>query len=280
MAGSRCVTPQVVARLALSGRTTLYDIHMAEISEEFVECWSAAGKHLEIQAQGPIQSWIRAHLTPPFLEHLSFRLGNQLFFIRIEDAKGTLKVPGTLEGLFSVADGCDGHACLMSMKKSAEGWKPASRGWGLLDARTGKEISPPQLISNEPVVMTDWELHDLAVQIVRQGIEKDGYKLMSWQSNPHVDPSIWFVGSEGPEWVVVRAARYPTKSASLPSNIEAIANRCGEVSSIGSFAEVALVNADDPFDPLAESNGNYFPILRGHRVFVGYHGLTKIETNR
>jgi hypothetical protein len=34
---------------------------------------------------------------------------------------------------------------------------------------------------------------------------------MSWQGNPSVDPSIWFVGDSGPEWVVVRAVSLDTR---------------------------------------------------------------------
>ena len=53
----------------------MHDIHMAEVSKEFQRCWQAAGVHIQNQAQGDLQSWLRAHLNPPFLEHLSFRLG-------------------------------------------------------------------------------------------------------------------------------------------------------------------------------------------------------------
>ncbi len=256
----------------------MHDIHMAEAARQFSECWKAAGIHLENQAQGPIQSWLRAHLNPPFLEHLSFRLGNQLFFVRLEDVDGRLETPGTLQGLLSIADGCSGHACLMPMKKSWGGWKPVGLGWGLVDARTGKEVVPPELISDEPIEMSDWELLDFAVQVVRQKLEEEGRKIMSWQSNPSVDPSIWFVGEQGPEWVVVRAARYPSKSAPVPSNIEAIAQRCSRLSSGGNFAAVAFANADDPFDPLAEKNGNFLPLLRGHRMHVRYDGMVPLRT--
>jgi hypothetical protein len=81
----------------------VHDIVMHEVSEEFAHCWRAAGRQIQKQAQGPLHSWLKANLNPPFLEHLSFRLGNQLFFIRIEDVDGGLKVPGSLNGLLSAA---------------------------------------------------------------------------------------------------------------------------------------------------------------------------------
>ncbi len=150
----------------------MHDIEMHEVSDEFARCCQAAGRHIEIQAQGPLQSWLKANLNPPFLEHLSFRLGNQLFFIRIEDVDGRLRVPGSRNGLFSVADGCKGHPCIMPMRYRSGPWVPQWTGWGLVDARTGKAIDPIALVSDERIEMTDWELQDFALQIVRDQMER------------------------------------------------------------------------------------------------------------
>ena len=77
----------------------MYDIEMQEPSPEFGECWAAAGTHLDRQVDGGIRFWLRTELTPPFLEHLSFRLGNQLFFVRLEDVEGHVESPGSTRGL-------------------------------------------------------------------------------------------------------------------------------------------------------------------------------------
>ncbi|MBK8008622.1 MAG: hypothetical protein IPK23_09420 [Rhizobiales bacterium] len=94
-------------------------------------------------------------------------------------------------------------------------------------------------------------MQDFAVQIVRDHLEKQGRKLMSWQGNPSVDPSIWFVGDHGPEWVVVRAARYPQTTADRPANWQQIAERCARIGKIGHFASVAAASANDAFDKAA-----------------------------
>jgi hypothetical protein len=252
----------------------VYDIEMHEPSAEFAKCWQAAAQHLRRRAGDGSLSWLRAHLTPPFLEHLSFRMGNQLFFIRIEAPSEDLVVPGSREGLFSIADGCKGHACVMSMKKAffGGGWVPEAPAWGLLDARTGAPVDPVELVTDELVEMTDWELHDLAVQMVREQLVKEGYSLMSWQGNPRVDPSIWFVGeSKGPEWVVVRAVRYPETEAQRPQNWEAIAEGCAKLSSVGHFASVAgALGAADGADAPAPGDNR---LLRGHGIYVRYEGL-------
>ena len=81
--------------------------------------------------------------------------------------------------------------------------------------------------------MSDWELHDFFVQVVRDYIaEKLGRQLISSQGNPHVDPSIWFVGDNVPEWVVVRAVKIPDKEAMFSSNLSAIAASCARMSTV------------------------------------------------
>ena len=102
----------------------MHEIEIHNVSEEFASCWQAAGRHIEAQAQGPLHSWLKANLNPPFLEHLSFRLGNQLFFVRIEDADEKLEIPGSRKGLRKIAEGCRGYACLMPMRRQAGVWTP------------------------------------------------------------------------------------------------------------------------------------------------------------
>jgi hypothetical protein len=89
------------------------DIEMHEVSDELARCWQAAGRHIQTKVQGPLHSWLKVNLNPPFLERLSFRLGNQLFFIRIEDVDERLHVPGSRNGLVYLAQGCQGHPCIM-----------------------------------------------------------------------------------------------------------------------------------------------------------------------
>ena len=152
----------------------MHDIEMQEMSQEFLECWKNAGMHLNDQVQGGIQAWLRAHPYPPFLEHLSFRLGNQLFFIRIEDIDEKVQGPGSLDGLLAVAEGNHGHACLLPMrKKFFDGtWVPDRNGWGLIDVKTKKSIDPISLVTDQEIEMTPWELQDMAVQIVRDYLGK------------------------------------------------------------------------------------------------------------
>lgn len=254
----------------------MYAIETHEMTPDFIKIWQAACKHLNTQVEGGIQFWLRAHTNPPVLEHLSFRLGNQLYFIHLYDANGDVEGPGSLDGLRHIADSCKGHACLMPMVRDTgtTQWRTAESGWGLIHPITHAQIDPIALLSDEAVVMTDWELHDLVVQVVRQNIEKQGYKLMSFCSDPGVDPSIWFVGASGrPEWAVVRAARYPQKRAERPANMKDISASAARLSKTGHYASVSVANSDYTFNPKVELSSNAIPIYRGTRLFVKYAGL-------
>ena len=255
----------------------MYDIEMQKMSPEFLSCWQAAGSYLNNKAQEAPLFWLRAHPYPPFMEHLSFRLGNQLFFIYVEDIDGTVEGPGTLEGLIDVAEGNGGHACIMPMRKKSTGeeWVPDIGGWGLIDVSTRNPVDPLSLVTDEKIEITPWELHDMAVQVVREHLEKKKYQLMSWQGNLDIDPSIWFIGdSNGPEWVVVRATRYPEDHAPLPENWKEVVEQCTSISQTGHFASVALASTEQKFESEDEE---VVPLCRGDRMYINFPGLAGLE---
>jgi len=248
----------------------IYDIDMHEVSDEFAKCWRTAGQHLDSQNHRDKLKWLKASLTPPFLEHLSFRFENQVFFIRIDDVDGIVRGPGNPDGFRIIAKSWNGHACRMPMQRNSGVWEPSISGWGLIDDNTGEPIDPIALVSDEKIKMTDWELQDFAVQVIRNHIVDDlDRKLMSTQSNPDVDPSIWFVGENGPEWVVVRLATNPEKEAKQPSNMGDIAASCSRMSKIGHFASVAIASSNDT----SEEGAPALPLWRGNRMIVEFEGL-------
>lgn len=251
-------------------------INEQEITPDFAQMCEAAYVYLNKQVQDGIKFWLKANLVPPFLEHLSFRLGNQLFFIHFEDVSRKVSTPANIDGLISIADACNGHACLMPMeKKFFGGWQPYTNGWCLFDAKTGNPIDPLSLMTDEKIVMTDWEVQDFAVQVVRDELRKKGYQLISWQGSPLVNPSIWFIGeSGGPEWVVVRYSRKSKTIAPQPYDWNEIAQSCSQMSNIGHYAPVYPANAEDAFDPLI---GTILPLYRGYRLSTRFLGLETPE---
>ena len=112
----------------------------------------------------------------------------------------------------------------MKRKFLSGDWVADVAGWGLLDAATRKPISPVELVSDQKIEMTPWEVHDMAVQIVRDYLANEGFELMSWQGNPEVDPSIWFIGeTKGPVMTVaVDPGLVRARSVWLESNANEI----------------------------------------------------------
>jgi hypothetical protein len=253
------------------------EIEMHKMSDDFGHCWNAAGMHLSKQVDAGLLSWLRAHPHPPFLEHLSFRLGNQLFFIRVEDAAQKLTGPGDPQGHIIAARQANGRACVMPMKKKFLGgnWVADMPGWGLIDASTRKPIDPIAFVTDEKIEMTQWEVNDMAVQIVRNYLQAEGFEIMTWQGDPEVDPAIWFVGeSKQPEWVVVRSTAFPSKQAAVPSNWDAIAAQCRRLGASGYFASVAIASANQPFASLDEAP---VPLWRGHGMQIEFTGLEEVS---
>jgi ribosomal protein S27AE len=252
-----------------------FQIHMGKVTPEFASCWRCAGSFLNSRGDNRI-SWIKAELTPPFLEHLSFRIGNQLFFIRLVDVDQNADFPGTIDGLRMISEACGGFGCLMPMKSIAGAWEVVESGWGLVDITNYKTIDPIDKISDELVEMTKWEISDFAVQVVKNYIVKElGYELMSSQSNPDVHPSIWFVGEGGPEFVIVNALLCNQDIKDLSYDLDVIAQQCSKVSSAGHLATVRLRNAEQIDNDATAVR----PLFRGHAAYVEFNGLKSLAKN-
>lgn len=243
-----------------------YEIDRREIPHGFFAAYGAAAKHLHRIGQGGLW-WLRNHLHQPMAEHCSFRLGNQLFFVFVE-------VPGLMDFtdrerrlLLMVAEEAKGNPCLLPMRRSQDQLAPVFSGWGLVDPRTGEPIDPPALVSDELIEMTDWEVHDFAVEIVRASLEREK-EILSWQPSPHISPSIFFMDGDERCFAMVGAARYPSDFPAMPHNAQeyvASVSRMGPVK--GYFASVVFMNGEQ------EENGLILPLYRGHSVIPAFEGL-------
>lgn len=251
----------------------MYRVEQEDPSTDFKEAWSTAGRHIQSQADTGL-SWLRANLNPPMAEHLSFRIGNQIFFVFVEAAEFNYE---SGRQLFSKVCSMAGAVpCLMPMEKWLGRWRPKHGGWGLLDASSRRQINPLDFVSDKLIEMTDWELHDFAIQVVCSTLEKEGKKVFSKQPSTEIDPSIWFEDKAGRHYVIVRAGRYPSTELPLPNNIPEIKRACLAMSKSGYFAPVIFANSQDPFDANAKSNGNFLPLYRGQGMYPKFTGLSAI----
>jgi len=208
-------------------------------------------------------------LNQPLVEHLSFRLGNQLFFVFVE-VEHVVALSGASKRLFlEVSREANATPCVLKMQRSGVTFGPTDTGWSMIDAVTGRGVNPAEMVSDELIEISDWELQDFAVQIVRTRLEKENKEVQTWQSSLHIDPSIWFEAGAGQCWVVVRGVRYPKLQADRPANLEDIKSFCAERSKTGFFASVSAANEDD----LCEGASHPTPLYRGHPMAVRCEGL-------
>ncbi len=246
----------------------MYQIEMHQVSDDFVNCWRAAITHLETKGREGIK-WLKSDLIPPFLEHTSFRIGNQLFFVRIEDKENELDTPSNPDGLNMISRGCNGKACLMPMRRKGAGWETEMPGWGLIDPETKKMINPYDIVSIENIIMTDWEIQDFAVKVVRNHLEDVlGYKILSSQGNPSVQPSLWFESDKKNECVIVGSARFGENMPELPANIEEVFQSVSCTTNKVYFATVSF------YHPEQKNNKEVLPLYRGHNTGIQFSGLT------
>ncbi|GEM_PF-266303 len=241
---------------AVTFQTKLYRVKPVPASHAFKQCWQAAGFHIQASARGESLIWIKTDLHPPLLEHLSFRIKNQIFLVRVIDTAGQVDTQGTKAGLIHHAQQWNGVPCLLPMFLENGEWKPANPGWGLIHALDNVPVYPPELASASPVEMSDWELHDFAVMCVRKHIEDDlGRQVTDYCNNPLMNPSLFFEGEKGLEWVVVRAAR-DEKGGQRPEDTmltQAMLRDHGYP--IGHFASIGVVSSDGPLEPLIRGAG-------------------------
>ena len=246
-----------------------------DITQPFADAWCAAGRHIQAAGNGSFV-WLRNHLHQPLAEHLSFRLGNQLFFVFVEAFEQTGAIlPFTdrrAARFLHAAELANAVPCRIQVANTGGRWAVTTPGWGLTHAETGSPVDPAALADDGPVEMTNWELHDFAIQVVRDVLVKEGKEVVEWQSNLDIDPSIWFLEEGRRCYVVVRAVRYPEADAPRPPILRQLQATCAPFADRGYLASVAAIHADN-LKNLQEP----VPLLRGCPMVVRFTGLELLE---
>lgn len=245
------------------------------LSRDLRGCWVAAGNHLDsrMDIDGENQTWINAKFGGT-TEHFSFRLGNQLFLVRLEMMTEGKDFPFSKEDVQALADECNGQALLMPMEFSQDGWRPVHPGWGTLSMKTGELIEPTELVTDELVEISDWEVQNFACQIACTQLQQAGHKISPWGTYAEVDPSIFLEVENGSECVIVRGIRHGAEKLSKPWNLEKFANEQKAKGRGGHFVSVTVCNADQGF--VDNNTKQILPIYRGHAMHVSYSGMQHI----
>ena len=240
----------------------MYQIEMHDVSIDFVEAWKEAIKHLFLKGREAIK-WLKCDLTPPIVEHISFRIGNQIFFVRLIDLDSNLDTPSNIEGLRMISQKANGIACYMPMRRKSIGWEVFLSDWGLVDAFNYQETNPFDLVTDEKIIMTDWEVQDFAVQFCKNHLEKKlGFTITSSQGNPEVSPSIWYNDNNDTGAIIVLSNRYGKKNLSDFHSITIFKKQIMLVTKNLHIIKVELCN------PNQKRNREVLPLYRGHTTEI------------
>ena len=224
--------------------------------------------------------WIKMEWTYPCFEQLTFAYKNQIFCVVIEiidKTTGESLLPQKWKN--NLIDNCIKNnliPCLykVSVKDPSNPIyntiKPITSGWNLFNAITNKPIIPENVISDAKIEISEWELNDFAIQVVREYItNKLNYKILSYQNIIGINPQLWFEDeNKNMNYVVVRYAVYPNNKAERPNDLKSI--QLSVAAYQGYFASVA-------FFPSNENSEDISKIYRGEPVNIVFNGLEKLE---
>lgn len=189
-----------------------------EPSDLFLEARQVAGVHLQEQFQRyhsvPRRdgfTWIKAELTYPSFDHLTFGFKNSIFSVLIEliDASGSSL---TDHQLTRWTDACTANnliPCLFKINclamKDGFDLSLLHDAWNLVGLHNPEPIDPMTIASEEPFGMSAWELRNFSIQVVREYLAEKGHEVLSFCDLPEVNPQIWFRDAEGKmNWVIVQ----------------------------------------------------------------------------
>lgn len=162
--------------------------------QDFKDCFAIVKEHLRQKSDNKLV-WQKSQPYPPFLEHLSFHLGNQKFFVTIIDVDQKLKVPSDIYGAAHAARLFNGLPCAIFVAKSEGKWSVIGEDWCLYAPENDEWpvhglFNPSDLLTKEKIPLNQNELHYAAVRAKVEEFHKefDGSKFQT-QYDPGIFPS-------------------------------------------------------------------------------------------
>lgn len=246
------------------------DIPMDAPSDVYLACWDAAYRHLiSLQSQSSYSGrFVNCSPYPPTLEHFCFVLGNQIFFVCIKDVDGNLDTPTGPSHCKYAAGFADGTPCILKMRNVAGQWVPASGGWSLTEIDTDSPINPPNRVTPQRVVISDWELMDFAVEFACEQLETQGLFVISRNSDLNMYPSIFFESEDGVTgFVQVYASRGLDDTKVDPERLQDTKRQLWEQGYAESYYIIVRVLSEEKVLDSAEVGES--PIFRGDGCYMG-----------
>ena len=257
--------------------------------EKIINARQLAGHHIEQQFKFRYDNnldehknfrWIKSEWTYPSFEHFTFAYKNALFPVYvelIEDGK-SLMSEKEITNLVESSKKYDLVPCVFKMKvitfennkfshhcsynNENNLFYPLSNGWNLYDPLTNRDIIPEAIATESTKYLSEWELMNFAIQIVRDDIKKKGWKIYSFCDIPEINPQIWIEDNFNKRcWVIVRVIKTDNER-DFHKWINFIHNTSILENFDGYFAAVRFVTVN------GTSN-----LIRGNEALIDYRGL-------
>lgn len=221
----------------------LYSIDRPDESREYLQAWSMTGKHLQSLfnrynhlLENPYIGfcWMRSEIISPTFDSMNFRYKNRAFSILIDFVSEVSSSPTDMqrkrwrqlmshipEGAkslqISVCESNDMIPCIFPIRE--DDMSPLSSDWNLYDTRTGKKINPTDVADDSPRRISEWELLNFGISVVRNHLRDRGYHVLSYTDAPGIMPQLWFEDEHGNKnWVQVIVNR-PMEITDLSSTV-------------------------------------------------------------
>ena len=269
-----------------------YEIDRNEPTHQFLRARAVAGAILEAQFKkevGKVEPskdyrWIKAELTWPSFDHLTFGYGNQIFSVLVEvtDGQQSSLTQRDRNRCSEVALENNLIPCVFPVDSTA--MRPLADGWNLIHLVDHGQVIPGERATDERIPMSEWELRNFAIQIVRNHLEeKLNVKVLSFCDVMGIDPQIWFEDAEGArQWVIVRHYRLIHGNekqefiGSERSNAQ-LRPYDGHFAAV-SFAssEPFLYDLDGSHIPLSKRFDGSAPLYRGDGFYIKFDGIQRI----
>lgn len=275
-----------------------YPIDGAEPPQEFLQARNVAGgtleSHFKKEAGKAEPSkdyrWIKAELTWPSFDHLTFGYGNQVFSVLVD-------LVDLVDGGTSALSQLERDRCLKACRENnlvpclfrvdARTFQPMEAGWNLRHLEDQQPVVPAEHATAEKIPMSAWERRNFAIQVVRDHIkEKRGTATLSFCDVLGIDPQIWFEEANGARcWVIVRdygIIRGDEKQEFIGiEKLHAQLRPFDGFFAAVSFAssEPVLLDLDGKIIPLSKRFDGTAPLYRGDGCHIKFTSLERIHVS-
>jgi TPR repeat protein len=250
-----------------------YIIDSGEYTDDFIDCYRFTTNFLFEKGRDVINFILFSNFPTPV--HTSFRIGNQLFFAHFVDVDENMEVPGSVEGFISICEKFQCIACLLPVRKKNNKWTIENLDWGLVDAKTKDPINPHYLVSDEKLVMSDYEIHQIGVEYVRDILLKRdlGYSIDGFIMDPDIRPSISFYKQGKLCSVLVKVSYDPNpvvRKEDFKDLLEELISTYPDITIY--FAGVHLCGEEQ-----VKKKDKFLPLYRGQGYITYYTRLETLE---